>query len=145
MLGFDFPNWGVSLSLEVPIRNRSLRARVPESGVQRLQLESRIKGTQQDIIVEVRSAFETVQLQRKALEAARLGRELSEEQLQGETARLAVGFTTNFEVLRYQRDLSDAKVRELRALIDYELAVSSLRKAMDQIADADDIVIARHK
>ena len=145
MLGFDFPNWGVNVSLEVPIRNRSLRAQVQESGVQRLQLESRVKGTQQDIIVEVRNAFETVQLQRKALEAARLGRELSEEQLNGETARFAVGFTTTFEVLRYQRDLSDAKVRELRALIDYQLAVSSLRKAMDQIADANDIVIARHK
>ena len=63
--------------------------------------------------------------------------------MKGETARFEAGFTTNFEVVRYQRDLAEARVRELRATIDYELALVALQKAMNTIVDDHDIVIAR--
>ena len=49
-------------------------------------------------MVEVANAYETVLLQRKVLDVARLARELSEEQVSGETARFDAGFTTHFEV-----------------------------------------------
>jgi hypothetical protein len=45
--------------------------------------------------------------------------------------------------LRYQRDLADARVQELRAIVDYEIALATLRKATAQIIDDNDLVIAR--
>jgi len=53
------------------------------------------------------------------------------------------GLSTNFEVLRYQRDLADARVRELRAIVDYQIGVTALRKAMFTIVDDNDIVSAK--
>jgi len=52
-----------------------------------------------------------------------LARELARQQLEGETKRFESGLSTNFEVLRLQRDLAQAHVDELRALIDYRLAI----------------------
>jgi outer membrane protein TolC len=145
VFGFNFPTWGLSLDLRIPLRNRALDADLAEAVITRRKLLAQRLNEQQKIIVEVRNAYREVELQKKGLDAARLARELSEEQLRSEMARFEVGFTTNFEVLRYQRDLADARVRELRALVDHQLAVTTLQKAMDEIVGANDIVLARQR
>ncbi len=61
--------------------------------------------------------------------ARRSARQLAEEKLQAEEAKLKVGLSNNFYVLTYQRDLATAKTAELRALIDYTLARGQLDKA----------------
>jgi HAE1 family hydrophobic/amphiphilic exporter-1 len=140
---FDYPNWTLGVNVQVPILNRSAKAQIAEADVARARLDTSVKRQQQAIMVEVANAFEIVALNRKALEVARVARELSQEQVRGETARFEAGFTTNFEVLRYQRDLADARLRELRAKVDYEIAVAALQKATAQIVSANDLVIAR--
>ena len=40
------------------------------------------------------------------------------------------GLTTNYDVLLRQRDLADARSSELRALIDYNLALAALDRAL---------------
>jgi outer membrane protein TolC len=79
------------------------------------------------------------------VDVAKLTRELSQQQVDGETARFDAGFTTSFELLRYQRDLGDARVRELRATIDYQLAITALQKAMGVIVDDHDLLLAKHR
>ena len=143
VFGYAFPNWRLRLEVQLPILNRSARARLAQVDVQRRQLETRKKVQQQSIMVEVANAYETVLLQRKVLDVARLARELSEEQVSGETARFDAGFTTNFEVLRYQRDLSEARVRELRSMVDYQIALAALQKAVGVSLDANDLALAR--
>jgi outer membrane protein TolC len=143
VFGYAFPNWNLSLNVDVPVLNRAARAQVAEADVSLRQLDLRMRDTQQAIMVEVSDAYESVRLQRRVLDVARVARELSQEQVRGETARFDAGFTTNFEVLRYQRDLGDARVRELRALLDYQIAVASLQKAVGANLDDADIEIAR--
>jgi outer membrane protein TolC len=145
VFGFDFFSWGFGLDIQIPLRNRTALAELAQSKIGQQKLQGQLKNSQQSVIVEVRNAYQVIEVQRKNLEAARLARQLSQEQLDGETARFEAGFTTNFEVQRYQRDLADAKVRELRALIDYQEAVIALQKATDQIIDSNDIAIARGK
>jgi outer membrane protein TolC len=96
-------------------------------------------------MVEVSNAFESMMLQRKAMDVARMARELSQEQVRGEMARFEAGFATNFEVLRYQRDLADARVQELRTMVDYEIALATLQKATAQIINDNDLVIAQQR
>jgi outer membrane protein TolC len=143
VFGYAFPNWRLRLEVQMPILNRSSRARLAQADVSRRQLEIRKKAQQQSIMVEVANAYETVLLQRKVLDVARLARELSEEQVSGETSRFEAGFTTNFEVLRYQRDLSEARVRELRAMVDYQIALAALQKAVGVSLDANDLALAK--
>jgi outer membrane protein TolC len=142
-IGFDYSNWTVGVNVQVPIRNRSAKAQMAEADVGRARLETQVKRQQQAIMLEVANAFESMALQRKAMEVARLARELSQEQVKGEMARFDAGFATNFEVLRYQRDLAEARVQELRTMVDYQIALAYLQKAMAQIIDENDLVIAK--
>ena len=140
---WSFPQWTVRLDVKMPLFNREAEAQVAEVDVNLRQLEIQVKAQQQAIMVEVANAYETVVLQRRVLGVATQARELSQEQVSGEMARFEVGFTTTFEVLRYQRDLAEAQVRELRAIIDYQIAVASLRKATGNNLDEHDFVLAK--
>jgi HAE1 family hydrophobic/amphiphilic exporter-1 len=143
MVGFDYINWQVGVNVEIPLRNRENESQLAQLAIADRQMMSRMKDTQQLVIVDVRTAYESITTRKEGLEAAQVARELSEEQLEGENKRFEAGLSTNFEVLRYQRDLADAQVRELRAIVDYQLALTSLRTAMFTIVDENDIVTAR--
>ncbi len=145
VFGFDFINYQLALNVEIPIGNRANEGERASLRIQERRLLSMLRNEQQLIMVEVRNAYESIATQRKRLEAARVARELSEEQLEGENKRFQAGLSTNFEVLRYQRDLTDSQVRELRALLDYQLTLTDLEKAMNTIIDANDIVMAKRE
>ena len=51
--------------------------------------------------------------------------------------------STDFELLRYQRDLVDARVRELRALVDLQEAMIALQKSTDSLLEANGVDIKR--
>ncbi len=140
---FDFHNWGLFLDVQIPIRNRANAADLATVAIRQRQFESTMKNQQHLIIVEVRNAYETITTRKKSMEAARLARQLAEEQLDGETKRFQAGLSTNFEVLRFQRDLAENQVSELRAEVDYELAVTALHRAMNTIVEEQDIILAK--
>ena len=141
--GFDFTSWGIFFDVTVPLRNRSNDADLAMVAISERRLNSQIKNQQQMVIVEVRNAYETIATRKKSLEAARAASRLAQEQLDGENKRFEAGLSTNFEVLRFQRDLSTNQVSELRAQVDYALAVTALQKAMYTIIDENDILSAR--
>ena len=141
--GFDFTSWGISFDVTIPLRNRSNNADKAMVDISERQLNTQMKNQQQLIIVEVRNAYETIATRKKSLEAAAAAHRLAQEQLDGENKRFEAGLSTNFEVLRFQRDLANIQVSELRAQVDYELALTSLQKAMYTIIDENDIGFAR--
>ncbi len=140
---FEFPVWGVFMDLQIPLRNRSNDADLATALIRERQLLSTMKNQEQMIIVEVRNAYEGLATRRKSLEAANVASRLSREQLDGETKRFEAGLSTNFEVLRFQRDLAQSQVSELRALVDYQLALTALQKALFIIVEESDIVLAK--
>jgi outer membrane protein TolC len=66
----------------------------------------------------------------KIVEANRISKELAEQKLMAEQKKLAVGLSTNYLVLQYQRDYSNALIAELQALINYNLALSRVNKVL---------------
>ena len=140
---FDFTNWEVSLNVQIPLGNRAAKAQLAEVAVRDRILTSQLKKEQQAIIVDVRNAFESLSVQKKRLDAARSAKELSKERMDGEHKRFEAGLSTNFEVLILQRDFAETSIDELRAMVDYQLAVVALQKAIYTIIDSNDILIAR--
>jgi len=143
MIRFSWPDYRAAVSVEIPLKNRHHHAELARIAIQRHQWRDRLRSMRQEILVEVRNAYQTVGTQKQSLETAQLARELSERQLAGENKRYQAGLSTNFNVLRYQRDLADARVEELRAMIDYQLAITALQKAMFTILEEGDFVIAK--
>jgi len=143
-LTFDHPSVDAGLEIRLPLRNRAATSQLTTAAVNARKLQAQMNAAQEDILVEVRNAWETIAAQRKNVEAALVSRRLSADRLATETAK-NVDDTASLDVLRDQRDLADAQVRELQALVDYQLAKVAYEKAMNSLVDDEQIVLARRK
>lgn len=137
--GFAYQNWSIGLTLDVPLNNIFSRASYAQARVNldqaRLQLQSQEKQLYTDIKIAVRD----VETYFQQIEAYQAARELSEKQLEAEEEKLKVGLTENYFVLQYQRDLAQARAQELRAIIDYNLALARLNRDMGVNLDEKNI------
>ena len=85
---------------------------------------------------EVRDSALRVEQNSQRIETARLGRELAEQRLDAEQKRFEVGMSTSFLVIQAQRDLAVALDNELRAYLDYQLAVVNFER-VQQVGQSD--------
>jgi outer membrane protein len=141
---FQYPSLAAGLEVKLPLRNRAANSQLATTVVGARKLQSQLQAAQEDILVEVRNAWESMAAQKKNVESASLSRRLAEEQLAVETAK-GSSDTEKLELLRGQRDLADARVHELQALIDYDLAGVSLERAMNTLVDEEQVLLARRK
>ena len=89
-----------------------------------------MKQQEQNIYLEIKRAVRAVETNYQRVEAYKIARELREQQLEAEEEKLKVGLTTSYFVLQYQRDLATALTTELEAIIDYNLSLANLSRAM---------------
>lgn len=129
-LGLKYENWTVNLTLSIPLNTFLSRAQQAQARIDFEQTTLRLKNQKQQVLLEIRNAVRAVETDYKRVQAYRAARELAEKKLEAEEKKLKVGLTTNYVVLQYQRDLADAKSAELRAIIDYNLALAQLDRAM---------------
>ncbi len=142
-LGFDYISYGIFVDVEIPLRNRRNEGLLAETAIEERRLNHRRRDQEQLIVEEVRNAYERLGIQKRELDMSTLAVRFAEEQLELETKRFKAGLSTNFELLQYQRDLAEARLVELRSQIDYQLALTGLRQAMNTIIDAQDMAIAQ--
>lgn len=134
--GFDFLAWSASLNVQVPLGNRAAAAQLSQARMVEARLATQLTKTELAVIVEVRNVVQVIATQRKSLDAAHLTTALFQEQLDAQMARYEAGFSSDFELLRYQRDMVDAQVKELRAAVDLQIGTLALQKATDVLLDA---------
>lgn len=127
---FKYKNWTVGLTLSIPFTSVITRAQYAQAKVNLEQAQVNLQNQEQQAFLEIRNAVRDVQTNYKQVQAYKLARELAQEKLEAEEKKLKVGLATNYEVLLHQRDLADAQSSELRAVIDYNLALAALDRAL---------------
>jgi outer membrane protein TolC len=127
---FLYNNWNVGLTLSVPLSSLLTRADLSYARMDFSQTQVRIKSLEQQIELEVSDALRTIETNSKRVDALRVSSDLAAKTLDAEEKKLKVGLSTNYFVLDFQEKLANARSAELRARIDYILAVESLEKAM---------------
>lgn len=128
--GLLYKNWSVYLTLEIPLNTIISRAAHARAKVSMEQEELRLKQQEQQTFLEIKSAVRAVETDYMSVQAYKIARELAEEKLEAEESKLKAGLSTNYIVLQYQRDLVRASTDELRAIIDYNLSLSKLDRAL---------------
>jgi outer membrane protein len=126
----DFKNWSIGFNFSYPILNRAGRGNM---GMARYNMEAsraRLVTTEQNVLLDVRSAVRTIDTARRSIVAARKGRELAERNLDAERKKFENGMTTSFQVTQIQRDLSLARTNEEQALAVYRKAVAAFHYAI---------------
>jgi outer membrane protein TolC len=124
-----YNNWTVGLTLDIPLNTVFSRAAYTQAKLELEQAMLQLKNQEQIIYLEIRNGVRSVETNYKRVQSYRVARELAEKKLQAEEEKLKVGLSTNFIVLTYQRDLSNARIMELRSIVDYTISGASLEKA----------------
>ncbi len=128
--GFKYNNWAVGVSLDVPLSTIFSGAAVAQAQVSLDQAMLRLKNEEQVVFLEIRNGVRTLETNYERVQAYRVARDLADQKLKAEEEKLRVGLSTNFTVLQYQRDLSDAQISELRAIVDYLNSEVNLETSM---------------
>ncbi len=136
-----FPTYTTGVTFSFNFRNRSAKAALGRAVATERQLKAQDRTIQQTIQVEVRNALQSVTSARQRVEATRAARVAAETQLRGEEQRYAAGLSTTFLVLDRQNRLSLARGNEIRALTDYNKAISDVQRVMGTSLAANGVKI----
>ncbi len=136
---FKYNNWSAGITLDIPLNTLLSRADYAQARVNLDQAMLRLKNQEQQLFLEIKNAVRAVQTDYKRVQAYKVARELAAKTLEAEEEKLKVGITTPFFVLQYQTDLATAQTNELKAMIDYNLSLARLNRAMGTSLKEKDI------
>ena len=128
LFSFDFPTWRLGVSFQYPLGNRTARGNYAVATLDEDRARTELERLEQQITLEVRLAARRLTAATDAVATTAKTRQLAERQLEIEQDRFEVGMTTNFEVLEFQDQLSQALSSELRAVIEERLAEAELER-----------------
>lgn len=120
------PFYSYGGQLTVPLLNTGARNDYRASKAQERQAVLLVKRLEQQVLVEIDDAIRQAQSSFERVAARRAARQYAEAALEAEQKKLESGKSTSFQVLRLQRDLTQAASDELRALTEYNRSLATL-------------------
>jgi len=122
----DSPFYSYGGKMTIPLANTQARNALKADKVTERQDLLKLKQIEQNILVDIDNAVKQAESGYESVEATRQARIYAEAALDAEQKTYAVGKATTFEVLTYQNNLTTARGQEIRALANYEEALSNL-------------------
>jgi outer membrane protein TolC len=122
----DNEDWSLGLTLAVPLGDLTRRQAMIRARNRALKAAIDLVEVRENIEIEIRDAFRTIDLGLQRVRVAVVARELAERKLEIEKGRLQTGRTTNFAIVTFQNDLVRARLNEINAQIAYLNAISGL-------------------
>ena len=130
------PTYDYGFSLRVPVFNGGLReARRAESLSQYRQEQIRTHDLEQQVELDVRLAFDSINSAATEVTTAREGEDLSEKELAQAKRRYQAGVANSLEVTDAQTRLDRARDNLINALYDYNVARIDLATATGKIQE----------
>lgn len=142
LTGGDFHSYSFGLQLEVPIDNALAKSQHTRARIQTNQAELNHRELLSQVTLEVRQAVADVLSGRQRIDASRVARELAEENVRNQQKRYEVGMATTKDVLDFQQRLTEARVAEVQAHLDYNISVALWRRSQGELLEYYQIVVA---
>ena len=142
LFNFNFPTYGATLTLSLPIKNHGAEADLADALVNRNRDQYRQERTRQAITLEVTNAVHQVEESKLSVEAAKVAVDLAEKTLQAEQRKYTLGNSTVFFVLDAQTQLAQAEFSQVQAQTGYQSAVAALDFATGELLGHHQIQIA---
>lgn len=130
MFKMAYNNIQLSATLSVPLSNLISRAGLARARLAQDQARLQLEKERKAIEIEVTNAVKDLEASAMRIETSARYRELMEKRVQAETQRYDLGLVGSEWLFTYQRNLAQAKADEIRAVIDYRIALAALDKAM---------------
>jgi outer membrane protein len=142
LLGQDFRNYQIGVSISFPWRNRTAEGNIGRVMAETRQLDARQRQLVQGIQIDVRNALQAVVAAKQLFESQQANRIAADAQLKGEQEKFRAGLSTNFFVLQRQTDLAVARGNEIRALTDYNKALADLQRVTGMTLVTNNVQVA---
>jgi len=140
--GFDFPSYGVTLRLSLPIRNRQAEADIATDQNRKLTDLYNLRGVRQSVQLESKNAVHQLELAKLTLAAAKVQRDLSQKNLEAEQRKYELGTETIFFVLDAQTQLANAEANVVQGEIAYWIALAQVDHAVGAALDKHHVAIS---
>ena len=134
----DRDSWAVGLNFNWPIGNRSAAALYRRQSLKRQAALVEVERVTDQVKLEVKRAIHAITLARDEIESTRRAAGAAEKVVKGEFARFDLGQMTNEELLRAQDFLATAKINNIQAVVNYNIALSELAQAQG-VSPVDDV------
>ncbi len=133
----NFEDWELGLNAELPLGNEQRRAAVEQAVLTRLQRLASRDARRQAIRKEVLDAVDNIDSGWQRILAARQAVALNERTLKSEESLFGTGRSTSTDVLNADARLADARLRDIQAVVDYQIAQIDLALATGTLLGAD--------
>ena len=141
----NFPDYQVSLNVQIPIRNRSAQADNQRAILTQRQLEAQLQQLKNAALLDVRNSYIALTQDRAQVDAASKARELQQQTFDAEQKKYQLGASTVYQVILTQRDLINAQGTELRALANLVEAKANYERAVGRTLEVNRVTIADAK
>ncbi len=139
--GGDFHDWSFGVVFEWPFERRAAQGALNRAELERRRLGLQRRSLEDQILVEVRAAVRDVKTTEKRIEATRRARVLAQERFEGEMNRREAGLRTTFHVLDAEERLTEARTNEIKAVIDYNLALMTLFRSEGTLLERSGVLV----
>jgi outer membrane protein len=137
----NYPSWNLSLNVNYPLGTSAQDASLARAKVQLSQIDAQMKQIELQVATDVTSAAINLRNAAESVQASQAARDLSTQRLEAEQSKFEVGMSTNYQVVQAQRDLSDARNSELRAILNYRKAQVEFERLQQTTLGASNITI----
>jgi outer membrane protein len=117
--GGTYPSWSMSTIFSYPLGNSAAKAQLARGRLEKRQEDLALQNMELMVATQVRNAARDVQANLKRVEVTQKARIATERQLEAENRKFNVGLSSSFELQGRESELANARVSELRAMIDY--------------------------
>ena len=135
------PYYGFGLSLTIPVKSSAAKASLADALVNRVRDKYSLRQIEQQIIADVLLASSQLELAQASVEAARLSRDLAQQNVDAEQQKYQLGTVTAFELLTAQSQAANAESGVVNAYVNYQKAIVSYRRAVWTILDDNGVVV----
>jgi outer membrane protein TolC len=123
VFGSNFKTWSVRLDISYPLGTSQAEASLASGRLQREQQVTGLRELEVGITAQIRDAARAITNSLQRVDATRKAREFAQIRYEAEQKRITAGLSTTFQLLNAQQALSNARLQENSAIIDYNRAL----------------------
>jgi outer membrane protein TolC len=137
----QFNDWSAGLNVSLPIGNRGPRAVHQRSRFVQDQTLLNREDVRQQIALDISEVVRDLASAEEAILATRAAREAAEQTVHDMEAFVSAGAALIKDLLDAQRDLADAKVREMQAMSGYMVSLAALQRAQGTLLEYNHVEV----
>jgi outer membrane protein len=141
VFGFNYPIYGFSLNLRLPIRNRRAAADLADALVSKKLNALRARSTEQTVRLDVLNAVSQLESSKASVKLAQVALDFSQKRVDAEQKKYDLGVTTIFFLLNAQQALTQAQADLVTQSTQYRRNLTNLLRVTGQLLEERGVVV----